>query len=123
MQDSEPGSDAKVKDFFVNVVHISGDNYDKLKASVIKQAASLKSRVESKDILLDLDFEGTMKKICAKDASTGQPDSADSRHSISSGDYFVRWSLGNRCEESASGCDDGSAFVESRCGQVASVPA
>ena len=74
MQDSEPGSDAKVKDFFVNAVHISGDNYDKLKASVIKQAASLKSRVESKDILLDLDFEGTMKKICAKDASTGQPD-------------------------------------------------
>ena len=74
MQDSEPGSDAKVKDFFVNAVHISGDNYDKLKASVIKQAASLKSRVESKDILLDLDFEGTMKKICAKDASTGQSD-------------------------------------------------
>ena len=74
MQDSEPGSDAKVKDFFVNVVHISGDNYDKLKASVIKQAASLKSRVESKDILLDLDFEGTMKEICVKDASSGQSD-------------------------------------------------
>ncbi len=74
MQDSQPGSDAKVKDFFVNVVHISGDNYDKMKASVIKQAASLKSRVDSKDILLDLDFEDTMKKIYAKDASTGQPD-------------------------------------------------
>ena len=74
MQDSEPGSDAKVKDFFVNAVHISGDNYDKMKASVIKQAASLKSRVDSKDILLDLDFEDTMKKIYAKDASTGQPD-------------------------------------------------
>jgi hypothetical protein len=74
MQDSEPGSDAKIKDYFVNAVHISGDNYDKLKASLIKQAASLKSRVDSKDILLDLDFGDTMKKIYAKDASTGQPD-------------------------------------------------
>src|SRR6059036_2437426 len=63
MQDSEPGSDAKIKDYFVNVVHISGDNYDKMKASVIKQAASLKSRVDSKDILVDLDFEGTIKKL------------------------------------------------------------
>ena len=44
MQDSEPGSDAKIKDYFVNAVHISGDNYDKLKASVIKQAASLKKQ-------------------------------------------------------------------------------
>src|SRR5437899_2800613 len=49
MQGSEPGSDAKIKDYFVNVVHISGDNYDKMKASVIKQAASLKSRVDAKD--------------------------------------------------------------------------
>src|SRR5215831_3658931 len=67
MQDSEPGSDAKIKDYFVNVVHISGDNYDKLKASLLKQAASLKSRVASKDIQLDLDFEGTMKKLYAKE--------------------------------------------------------
>jgi hypothetical protein len=74
MQDSERGSDAKVKDFFVNAVHISSDNYDKMKASVIKQAASLKSRVDSKDILLDLDFEGTMKKIYANAGATGQPD-------------------------------------------------
>jgi hypothetical protein len=58
----------------VNAVHISGDNYDKMKASVIKQAASLKNRVDSKDILLDLDFENTMKKIYAKDVSTGPPD-------------------------------------------------
>lgn len=72
MQDSEPGSDAKVKEFFVNSVHISGDNYEKMKASLIKQAASLKSRVDSKDILLDLDFEGTMKKIYAN-APAGGP--------------------------------------------------
>ncbi len=39
-------------------------------------------------------------------------------HPIYSGDYLVRWSLGKRCEESASGCDDGSALVESRCRQV-----
>src|SRR5215467_1449234 len=45
MQDVEPGSDAKIKNYFVNAVHISGDNYDNLKASVIKQAAALKSRV------------------------------------------------------------------------------
>ena len=51
----------------MNAVHISGDNYDKLKASLIKQAASLKSRVDSKDILVDLDFEGTMKKLYAKE--------------------------------------------------------
>jgi hypothetical protein len=67
MQDGEPGSDAKIKDYFVNAVHISGDNYDKLKASLIKQAASLKSRVDSKDILVDLDFEGTIKKLYAKE--------------------------------------------------------
>jgi peptidoglycan hydrolase-like protein with peptidoglycan-binding domain len=67
MQDSEPGSNAKIKDYFVNVVHISGDNYDQLKASLLKQAASLRSRVDSNDIQLDLDFEGTMKKLYAKE--------------------------------------------------------
>ena len=72
MQDSEPGSDAKINDYFVNVVHISGDNYDKLKASLIKQAASLKSRVDSKDILVDLDFEGTIKKLYAKEVEAAQ---------------------------------------------------
>jgi len=72
MQDSEPGSDAKIKDYFVNVVHISGDNYDKLKSSLIKQAASLKSRVDSKDILVDLDFEGTMKNLYAKEVAAAQ---------------------------------------------------
>jgi hypothetical protein len=72
MQDSEPGSDAKIKDYFVNVVHISGDNYDKLKASLIKQAASLKSRVDAKDVLVDLDFEGTMKKLYAKEIEAAQ---------------------------------------------------
>jgi len=66
MQDSEPGSDVKIKDYFVKVVHISSDNYDKLKASLVKQSASLKSRVDSKDIQVDLDFEGTMKKLYAK---------------------------------------------------------
>src|SRR6266576_2088279 len=67
MQDTEPGSDAKIKDFFVNVVHMSGDNYDKLKVSLVKQAASLKSRVDSKDILVALVFEGTIKKIYAEE--------------------------------------------------------
>src|SRR6266699_4845634 len=37
MQDSEPGSDAKIRDYFMNVVHTSSDNYDKLKASLLKQ--------------------------------------------------------------------------------------
>jgi hypothetical protein len=77
MQDSEPGSDAKIKDYFVNAVHISGENYDKLKASLIKQAASLKSRVESKDIQLDLDFEGTMKKLYAKEVEAVQGKTSD----------------------------------------------
>jgi hypothetical protein len=72
MQDGEPGSDAKIKDYFVNVVHISSDNYDRLKASLIKQAASLKSRVESKDILVDLDFEGTIKRLYAKEIEAAQ---------------------------------------------------
>jgi len=77
MQDSEPGSNAKIKDYFVNVVHISGDNYDQMRTSLIKQATSLKSRVDSKDIQLDLDFEGTMKKLYAKQvqaAQAGKPD-------------------------------------------------
>ncbi len=72
MQDSEPGSGAKVKDYFVNAVHVSSNNYDNLRASVIKQAASLKSRVDSKDIQLDLDFEGTMKKLYAKEVEAAQ---------------------------------------------------
>ena len=72
MQDSEPGSDAKIKDYFVNAVHVSGDNYDKLKASLLKQASSLKSRVDAKDILVDLDFEGTMKKLYAKEVEAAQ---------------------------------------------------
>jgi hypothetical protein len=77
MQDSEPGSDAKIKGYFVNAVHISGDNYDKLKASLIKQAASLKSRVDSKDILVDLDFDGTMKKLYAKEVEAAQGKESD----------------------------------------------
>jgi hypothetical protein len=77
MQDSEPSSNAKIKDYFVNAVHISGDNYDKLKASLIKQAASLKSRVDSKDVLVDLDFEGTMKKLYAKEVEDAQGKKSD----------------------------------------------
>ena len=72
MQEGEPGSDVKIKDYFVNAVHISGDNYDSLKASVIKQAAALKSRVDSKDIQLDLDFQGTMKNLYAKEVAAAQ---------------------------------------------------
>ena len=77
MQDGEPGSDAKTKDYFVNAVHISGENYDKMKASLIKQAASLKSRVDAKDIQLDLDFEGTMKKLYAKEVEAAQGKKSD----------------------------------------------
>src|SRR4029453_7075552 len=77
MQDSEPGSAPKIKDYFVNAVHISVDNYDKLKASLIKQATSLKSRVDSKDILVDLDFEGTMKKLYAKEVEDAQGKKSD----------------------------------------------
>src|SRR5215831_3877137 len=72
MQDSQLGSDAQIKDYFVNVVHVSGDNYDKLKASLLKQASALKSRVDAKDILVDLDFEGTMKKLYAKEVEAAQ---------------------------------------------------
>jgi hypothetical protein len=72
MQDSEPGSAAKVKDYFVNAVHISGENYDQMRASLIKQAKSLKSRVDAKDIQFDLDFEGTIKKLYAKEVEAAQ---------------------------------------------------
>lgn len=82
MQDSEPGSDAKVKDYFVNAVHISAGNYDKMRASLIKQAASLKSRVDSKDIQLDLDFEGTMKKLYAKEVEAAQGKKPDGTESV-----------------------------------------
>jgi hypothetical protein len=82
MQDSEPGSDSKIKDYFVNVVHVSGDNYDKLKASLLKQAASLKSRVDTKDILADLDFEGTMKKLYAKEIQAAEDGQSGGTHSV-----------------------------------------
>jgi hypothetical protein len=72
MQDSEPGSDAKIKDYFMNVVHITGDNYNELKASLITHAEWLKIRVDSKDIQLDLDFEGTMEKLYAKEVEVAQ---------------------------------------------------
>src|SRR6059036_1995146 len=72
MQDSEPGSAAKIKDYFVNAVHTSDGNYDKLRDSLIKQAGSLKNRVEAKDIQLDLDFEGAMKKLYAKEIEAAQ---------------------------------------------------
>jgi hypothetical protein len=72
MQDSEPGSDAKIKDYFVNVAHISDSNYEKLKASLINQAAALKSRVDSGDIHLDLNFEDTFKKLYAKEVEAAQ---------------------------------------------------
>ena len=72
MQDSQPGSGTMIKDYFVNAVHVSPTNYDNLKASLVKQAAALRSRVDSKDILLDLDFEGTMKKLYAKDIAAAQ---------------------------------------------------
>src|SRR6266496_2421685 len=72
MRDSEPGSDAKIKDYFVNIVHVSSDNYDKLKASVVKQAESLKNRVDTKNILVDLDFAGTMKKLYATELEAAQ---------------------------------------------------
>src|SRR5436190_9668183 len=72
MQGSEPGSDAKIKDYFVNIVHVSSDNYDKLKASLVKQAESLKNRVDTKDILVDLDFAGTMEKLYATELEAAQ---------------------------------------------------
>jgi hypothetical protein len=72
MQEREPGSAAKVKDYFVNAVHISGENYDQMRVSLIKQATSLKSRVDAKDIQLDLDFEGTIKKLYAKEVEAAQ---------------------------------------------------
>jgi hypothetical protein len=76
MQDSEPGSAVKTKDYFVNVVHISGENYDQMRISLINQAASLKSRVDSRDIQLDLDFEGTMKRLYAKEIEAAQAKTA-----------------------------------------------
>jgi len=86
MQDSEPGSGAKIKDYFMSVVHISGDNYDKLKASLIKQAASLKSRVDSKEIQLDLDFDGTMKKLYTKEVEAAQAAKNTATTSATSGE-------------------------------------
>ncbi len=68
----------------MNVVHVSGDNYDKLKASLIKQAASLESRVESKDIQIDLDFEGTMKKLYAKEIAAAQAKNAQPESAVTS---------------------------------------
>src|SRR5882724_1604133 len=67
MQGSEPGSDAKIKNYFVNAAHISGGNYDKLRDSVIKQASSVKIRVDAKNILIDLVFQGTMKHLYGKE--------------------------------------------------------
>jgi hypothetical protein len=43
-----------------------------LEASLVKQVESLKSRVDAKDILVDLDFEGTMKKLYAKEVEAAQ---------------------------------------------------
>src|SRR6266699_1229221 len=84
MQDSEPGSAAKVKDYFVNAVHISGENYDQMRVSLIKQATSLKSRVDAKDIQLDLTFDGTMKKHYAKEIEAAQAKNAEPESAVTS---------------------------------------
>src|SRR5438445_1514749 len=84
MQDSEPGSAAKVKDYFVIAVHISGENYDQMRVSLIKQATSLKSRVDAKDIQLDLNFEGTMKKHYAKEIEAAQAKNAEPESAVTS---------------------------------------
>jgi hypothetical protein len=84
MQDSEFGSAAKVKDYFVNAVHISGENYDQMRVSLIKQATSLKSRVGAKDIQLDLNFEGTMKKLYAKEIEAAQAKNAQAESAVTS---------------------------------------
>jgi hypothetical protein len=84
MQDSEPGSAAKVKDYFVNAVHISGENYDQMRGSLIKQATSLKSRVDAKDIQLDLNFEGTMTKLYAKEVEAAQAKNAQAESAVTS---------------------------------------
>jgi len=86
MQDSEPGSAAKVKDYFVSAVHISGENYDQMRVSLIKQATSLKSRVDSKDVLVDLDFEGTMQKLYAKEVEAAQAAKNTATTSATSGE-------------------------------------
>jgi len=83
MQDSEAGSAAKIKDYFVNVVHISGENYDQMRSNLINEAASLKSRLDSKDIQLDVDFEGTMKKLYAKEIEAAQAKNANTTPSPS----------------------------------------
>src|SRR5262249_47967260 len=86
MQDNEPGSAARGKDYFVNAVHISGENYDQMRVSLIKQATSLKSRVDSKEIQLDLDFEGTMKKLYAKEVEAAQAAKNTATTSATSGE-------------------------------------
>jgi hypothetical protein len=52
-------------------IHISDGNYESIKASLIRQAAWL-GKVEIKDIQLDLDLEGAMKKLYAKEVRAAQ---------------------------------------------------
>ena len=121
MQDSQPGSDAKVKDFFVNAVHISGDNYDKMKASVIKQAASLKQsgfqRYSPRSRFRGHDEEN-LRQGCGNRPARH----ADSRQTISSGDYLVRWPLGKGADNLPADVMTIQGLLASRCGQVASSP-
>lgn len=75
MQDSAGGSDVLVERFFLDIARLSPRNYQKMREKVIEVAAGLKERVDSGALLLDLDFEGTFRKILLDEiaASLGPP--------------------------------------------------
>lgn len=63
MQESTGNSDDLVERFFLDIVRISPGNYKNLRKKVVEVAAELKERVDADAIQLDLDFEGTVRKI------------------------------------------------------------
>lgn len=71
MQDAEGGAAEVTRQFFLEVVRMTPRNYESLGENVIKIAERLKGRVDSGQIRLDLDFEGTLKQILLQEAADG----------------------------------------------------
>lgn len=68
MQDADGGAAELTRRFFLEVVRVAPRNYESLSGNVIKIAERLKGRVDSGEIRLDLDFEGTLKRILLEEA-------------------------------------------------------
>ncbi len=67
MSEGEGESAALVERYFIDMVHMTPRNYGKMRDRVIEVAGRIHERVESGEMQLDLDFEGTFRSILLRE--------------------------------------------------------